>query len=293
MPLDAGVDLAVIAAQTPGFAGADLANAVNEAALLAARNGRERVRMGDFSEAIDRVVAGLEKKSRIVTDDEKRRVAYHEVGHALAGTLAGGDESVHKISIIPRGLAALGYTMQLPTEERYLMTRSAIDAKLVSLLGGRAAEEVVFGEVSTGAQNDLQKATDIARAMVVEYGMSDEVGPVSVSSERRPLFLHGREGPGGFSLGRDMGQKLSDTVDREVRRIVDEAREKAVKLLRENRSMLEKIAEQVLDKEMLEGELLATLLDEAKRQHRARMGSNGDGQPHAPESGKTGARAAE
>ncbi|MFW6031662.1 MAG: ATP-dependent zinc metalloprotease FtsH [Myxococcota bacterium] len=262
------VDLSVVAARTPGFAGADLANLSNEAALLAARRGHERVTLDDFSAAIDRVIAGLEKRSRIITDEERKRVAFHEVGHALAGTLSGAQDTVHKISIVPRGMAALGYTMQLPTEERYLMTQSAIHAKLVGLLGGRTAEELVFGEVSTGAQDDLRKATDIARAMVTEYGMSPAIGPVSVSSERRPLFLQGREGgSGGFSMGRDVGDSLSDAIDTEVRRIVDEARDRAMTLLRENREVLDDMAERLLDAEILEGDELRERLEVAKKNH--------------------------
>jgi cell division protease FtsH len=265
------VDTAVIAARTPGFAGADLANLANEAALLAARRGREHVTMEDFSAAIDRVVAGLEKKSRIITEEERRRVAYHEVGHALAGTLSGAGDLVHKISIVPRGIAALGYTMQLPSEERYLMTESDIRARLVGLLGGRAAEELVFGEGSTGAHDDLRKATDIARAMVTEYGMSEAVGPVSVGSDRRPTFLQGREGGGGgISFGREVGDKVADAVDGEVRRIVEAAREQAMKLLRANREALERIAERLLELEVLEGQELQALLEKAQRSHDAR-----------------------
>jgi cell division protease FtsH len=257
------VSLEVVAQRTPGFAGADLANLVNEAALMAARAGRERVTMDDFSSAVDRVIAGLERRSRIITDDEKRRVAYHEVGHALAGFLVGVGDRVHKISIVPRGMGALGYTMQLPTEERYLMTESAIRAKLVGLLGGRSAEEVVFGEASTGAQDDLRKATDIARAMVTEYGMSEAVGPVAVGSERRPLFLQGREGPGGVSFGRESSDRLADAVDREVRRLVEDARSEARRLLESHRPHLDRIAERLMEAEVLEGEELTRLLDSA------------------------------
>ena len=256
-----GVDLAVVAARTPGFAGADLANLVNEAALLAARREREEVGMGEFSDAIDRVVAGLEKKSRLIGDEERKRVATHEVGHAIAGFLAGGDEKVHKISIVPRGLSALGYTMQLPTEERYLMTESDIESKLVGLLGGRAAEELVFGESSTGAQNDLQKATEIARAMVVDYGMSDAVGAVSVGRGARPLFLGDmdpRALPGAH------GHKLSDTIDEEVRRIVEAARARARAILEEARPALDSIAARLLEAEVLEGEELHQMLLEAR-----------------------------
>jgi cell division protease FtsH len=266
--LDDDVDLHQIAMRTPGFAGADLANLVNEAALLAARRDKEKVTADELSEAIDRVVAGLEKKSRIITDKEKRRVAYHEVGHALAGLLAGGDDTVHKISIIPRGMSALGFTMTLPTEERYLMTETEIRSKLVGLLGGRAAEEVVFGEPSTGAQNDLAKATEIARAMVVDYGMNDAVGPVSIGSERKPIFLGG--GNGGVGFARNVGDELNDTIDQEVRSIVESARQRAIELLRANREALDEITKVLLDEEVLEGELLAKLLESAKSAHEQR-----------------------
>jgi cell division protease FtsH len=259
------VDLTIIAARTPGFAGADLANLVNEAALLAARREQAEVTRAEFSDAIDRVVAGLEKKNRLIGEEEKKRVAYHEVGHALTGYLAGGDDEIHKISIVPRGISALGYTMQLPTEERYLMTESDIRAKLVGLLGGRAAEEVVFGESSTGAQNDLQKATQIARAMVVDYGMSERVGPVSVARSSRPVFL----AEGEARLAGDTGQTLADTIDEEVRRIVEEARARATKLLRDHRAALERIAQRLLEKEVLEGPELAELLAATKRRDSA------------------------
>jgi cell division protease FtsH len=273
------VDLSEVAARTPGFAGADLANLVNEAALLAARRNKTAVGMTEFSDALDRVVAGLEKK-RVIGDDERRRVAYHEVGHALAGALAGSDDEIHKISIVPRGMAALGYTMTLPTEERYLMTEAAIRGKLVGLLGGRAAEEVVFGEPSTGAQNDLQKATDIARAMVMEYGMSDVVGPVTVRTEPRSAFLRGNDAGLGLSRGADVGSRLADAIDGEVRRIVEAARGEAVALLEAHRSHLEAIAERLLDAEQLEGEELRALIAAVRRDHRGRGGerpSQGDG----------------
>ncbi len=257
--LDPSVDLETIAARTPGFAGADLANLVNEAALLAAREDRETVKVEDFSNAVDRVIAGLEKKSRIISEDERRRVAYHEVGHALAGTLVGTDDRVHKISIIPRGMGALGYTMQLPTEERYLMTASQIEAKLVGLLGGRAAEELVFGEASTGAQDDLRKATDIARAMVVEYGLTEAIGPVSLGNER-PSFLGG--GAPGF--GPVMGEQLTNAIDAEIRRIVEGAKREASRLIGAHRPDLERITERLLELEVLEGEELDALLEEAR-----------------------------
>ncbi len=190
------------------------------------------------------------------------------MGHALAGLLASGDETIHKISIIPRGMAALGYTMQLPTEERYLMTRTDIEAKLVGLLGGRAAEELVFGEPSTGAQNDLQRATEIARAMIIDYGMSEKVGPVSISSERKPIFLGGRDG--GIGFARDVGQRLGDVIDDEVRAIVESARARAISLLRDNRDSLDRITAALIESEVLEGKVLEALLDRAREAQRQR-----------------------
>ena len=279
VPLEDDVDLEEIATRTPGFAGADLANLVNEAALLAARAGREKVTMEDFSKAIDRVVAGIEKKSRIVTEEERRRVAYHEVGHALCSVLAGADDRVHKISIVPRGMGALGFTMQLPTEDRYLMTQSAIRARLVGLLGGRAAERLVFGEVSTGAQDDLRKATDIARAMVAEYGMSERVGPLAVGAERRPVFLQGREGSGVAVPRGEVGDRLADVIDEEVRKILDEAEARADDYLRAARDDLEHIAARLLEVEVLEGAQLDELLDAAARRYaeRQRVDETGSG----------------
>ncbi|HWU39250.1 MAG TPA: ATP-dependent zinc metalloprotease FtsH, partial [Candidatus Acidoferrum sp.] len=189
-------DLKVLAARTPGFVGADLANLINEAALLAARKNKNQVEMADLEEAVDRVVAGLEKKARVMSPKEKERVAYHEAGHALVAASVPSGDPVHKISIIPRGIAALGYTLQLPTEDRYLLTRSELLDRLAIMLGGRTAEALTFGEVSTGAQNDLQRAADTARRMVKEYGMSPRLGAVAFEPERRPLFL-----PGGDGLG--------------------------------------------------------------------------------------------
>ncbi|HJL16163.1 MAG TPA: ATP-dependent zinc metalloprotease FtsH [Sandaracinaceae bacterium LLY-WYZ-13_1] len=255
------VDLETLAKRTPGFAGADLANLVNEAALLAARRDAEAVTMRDFSSAIDRVVAGLEKKNRLMEDSERERIAYHEVGHALCSVLSGSDERVHKISIVPRGVAALGYTMQLPDQEKYLMTEPEIRVRLRGLLGGRAAEEVVFGEPSTGAQNDLQKATEIARAMVTEYGMSQRLGPVHLSRERRPVFLGDRPGLGG---GAEHGEQVADAIDEEVREIVRNALEESKALLQRNRDSLETITRRLLEQEQLEGDELEQLLADAR-----------------------------
>jgi cell division protease FtsH len=258
------VKLATLAARTPGFAGADLASLVNEAALLSARRELEAVDMQAFSDALDRVIAGLEKKNRLISEPEKWRTAYHEVGHALAAVLSGSDDVVHKISIIPRGMA-LGFTMQLPDEERLSYTKGLLEAKLVGILGGRAAEEVMYGEPSTGAQNDLQKATAIARAMVVEHGMSDAVGPISVSRRRSP-FLGDQAG----SDGPDIGERLADAIDGEVRRLVEAALTRARTLLEQNRASLERIARRVFESESLEGDELTGLLAEAKAEHDAR-----------------------
>jgi cell division protease FtsH len=269
VPLADDVDLEAIAKITPGFAGADLRNLVNEAAILAAREDLDRVTQKCFRRAIDRVVAGLEKKNLLLTDEDKRRTAYHEVGHALSHLLAGGDDVVHKITIIPRG-RALGFTMSSPEREAYSYTEVALRAKLVGLLGGRAAEQVVYGNSSTGDQNDLQRATDLARAMVVDYGMSKEVGPVSVSARRGPMYLAGKDG-NPVAISREIGEQLADTIDREVRRFVDEALETATALLTKNRAALDHIADELVEAEVLEGELLETLMREAHEAHEAGM----------------------
>src|SRR5437588_11332121 len=211
------VELAVIAARTPGFAGADLANIVNEAALLAARKEKNAVEMADFEEAIDRVVAGLEKKSRVLSEKERDIVAHHEMGHALVATSVAHADPVHKVTIIPRGIAALGMTYQLPTEERFLMTRSELDDRIAVLLGGRVAEELVYGEVSTGAHNDLERASEIARLLVTKYGLSERLG-LATYGERTPLFLKGT-GMGGGE--RDFSDATARVIDEEVRAILD------------------------------------------------------------------------
>jgi cell division protease FtsH len=208
------VDLSVVAAKTPGFVGADLANIVNEAALLAARHGKDAVEMADFDEAIERVVAGLQKKSRVMNPKEKKTVAYHESGHALVAELIPGADPVSKISIIPRGVAALGYTQQLPTEDRYLMTRSELLARIYVLLGGRVAEELIFGDVSTGAQNDLQRATEIARTMVTQFGMSEAIGLVALEGPRTPMFL-----PVPMHNGKEYSDETARMIDEEIKKL--------------------------------------------------------------------------
>jgi cell division protease FtsH len=250
-----GVDLRVVAARTAGFAGADLANLVNEAALLAARKDKTAVEMKDFEEAIDRLIAGLEKK-RVMSDKERRIVAYHESGHAIVATVLPGLDPVHKISIVQRGFGALGYTMQLPLEDRYLLTREDLLSQLAVLLGGRSAEEIAFGKVSTGAQNDLQRATDIARAMVTEYGMSDLLGAVSYNGHQRPVFL---ENPFAQERG-NYSEETALKIDSEVKRILTDAHEIARRVLRERRGTLDTLALRLLEKEVIESEELLAIM---------------------------------
>jgi cell division protease FtsH len=244
------VDLTKIAVRTPGFAGADLANLVNEAALLAARNNRQAVMMADFNEAIERVIAGLEKKSRVLNETEKKIVAHHEVGHALVGALMPGAGKVEKISIVPRGVGALGYTLQLPEEDRFLMAEDEIRGRIATLLGGRSAEEVIFGKVSTGASDDIQKATDLAERTVTIYGMSDELGPVAFEKVQQQ-FIEGY-GPSR----RQISAKVTEEIDREVKEIVDNAHHVALAILNQNRDLLEALAQILLNQEVLEGEAL-------------------------------------
>jgi cell division protease FtsH len=252
------VDLRKIAARTPGFVGADLANIINEAALLAARNNKEIVESADFDEAIDRVVAGLQKKSRVMNAQEKEIVAFHESGHAIVAESVEHADPVHKISIIPRGIAALGYTQQLPTEDRYLLTRSELIDRLAVLLGGRVAEELVFNEISTGAQNDLQRASDIARSMVAEYGMSDRLGLVSYERPRQAMFL-----PESFSSGKTYSEAKAGQIDEEVARFIEEAHQRVRKILSERRTVLDDLARLLSRQESVQGEELRTMLSAA------------------------------
>lgn len=248
------VDLKVIAARTPGMVGADLANIVNEAALLAARKGKKVVEMEDFEEAIDRVIAGLAKKSRYLSPEEKKRIAYHEAGHAIVASVLTPKEKVHRVSIIPRGISALGYTLQLPEEERYLYTKEELLAKISVLFGGRVAEELVFQEISTGAQNDLEKATEIARAMVMDYGMSEILGPQTFR-KREALFL---DIP--FKERELISEKVALLIDEEIAKILKTCYDKAKAILEENREKLDTLVEKLLQKEVLEGEELAEIL---------------------------------
>jgi cell division protease FtsH len=249
------VDLRVVAARTAGFAGADLANLVNEAALLAARKDKTAVDMLDFDEAIDRLIAGLEKK-RVMSRKEREIVAYHESGHAIVATAIPDMDPVHKISIVQRGFGALGYTMQLPLEDRYLMQRKDLLAQLAVLLGGRTAEEIALGEISTGAQNDLQRATDIARAMVTEWGMSDSLGAINYDGHKRSKFLD-------IPIGPERGAYAEDTarlIDAEVKRIMTDAHTEARRILTDQRDSLERVTRRLLEIEVMEGDELRRIM---------------------------------
>lgn len=252
--LDPEVDLSIIATRTSGFAGADLANLVNEAALLAARQGRSAVKLADFAEAVERVVAGLEKKSRVLNEHEKKIVAYHEVGHALVGALTPGSGKVEKISIIPRGMAALGYTLQVPTEDRFLLSKEEIQAQIATLLGGRSAEEVIFGSITTGAANDLQRATELAEQMVTNYGMSNVLGPLAYQKKSNDFL------GGGMGNGRNLSANTAELIDQEIKGIVEGAHDRALAILHLNRSLLETISEKLLESEVIEGEVLQSYL---------------------------------
>jgi len=249
------VDLRKIAGRTPGFVGADLANLVNESALLAARKNKETVEASEFDEAIDRVVGGLEKKNRVMNAREKEIVTFHESGHAIVAESVEHADPVHKISIIPRGIAALGYTQQQPIEDRYLMTRTELLDRLAVLLGGRVAEELVFDEISTGAQNDLQRATDIARSMVTEYGMSERLGLVTYERARQPMFA-----PEGFASSKTYSEEKAAQIDEEIARFVDEAHQRVRKILTERRVVLDKLAQLLSEKESVQGEELRAML---------------------------------
>jgi cell division protease FtsH len=259
-PLAKGVDIDVLARRTPGFTGADLANLMNEAALLTARRGFKEIGMPQLEEAIDRVIAGPERKSRIMSEDEKRVIAYHEGGHALVGHALPNADPIHKVSIIARG-RALGWTLSLPTQDKYLTTRSALRDQLAMLLGGRTAEELIFQDPTTGAQNDIEKATQIARAMVTEYGMSDEIGPQQLGQKHGEVFL-----------GRDLGHQpnysdhVAAKIDAEVRQLIDEAHDEAREILHTHRKTLDRLAQALMEKETLDTpEVMEVLSDVPKR----------------------------
>lgn len=249
------VEVEKLAAMTPGMVGADLANLVNEAALLAVRRNKEQVGMAEFEEAVERLVAGLEKKNRLINPREREVVAYHEMGHAIVAQALPGTDPVQKITIIPRGIAALGYTMQVPTEDRFLMKKTELLNRIATLLGGRATEEIIFEDISTGAHNDLSKATDIARSMVKEYGMSDKVGQVYFARERQSRYLDIPTMQGAV----EYSEATAEMIDSEVRAIIQQQHDVALRILKDKRELLEKGASLLLEKETITGDEMKAL----------------------------------
>jgi cell division protease FtsH len=250
------VDLHVLAARTPGMAGADLANIINEAALLAARKGKDAVDMADLDEAIDRVIGGLERKSRVLSEKERDIVAHHEIGHALVASSVPHADPVHKVTIIPRGVGALGATYQLPLEDRYLLTKSELEDRIAVLLGGRAAEEVVYGEISTGAHNDLERATEMARLMIVQYGMSEKLGPMTFGGGAQSMFLKGA----GLPQDREYSDETALAIDNETRAIIDKIYDRVRDLVSTRKTVLMAAAAELKQRETLEGDRLRELL---------------------------------
>jgi cell division protease FtsH len=262
-PFDETVALDTVAKRTPGFTGADLANVINESALLAARWGKKAIGMREVDEAIDRVMAGPERKSRIMSDREKRVIAYHESGHALAAHVLPNTDPVHKISVIARG-RALGYTLTLPEEDKFLMTREELSDELAMLLGGRVAEELIVGDITTGAANDIERATKIARQMVTEYGMSDTIGPLTLGQKQHEVFL-GRD----FTTQPDYSEQVAFEIDNEVRRMIDQAHDEALEILQEHRQKLDQMAALLIERETIDKEDVERLLtDVPKRAQR-------------------------
>ncbi|MGC8842540.1 MAG: ATP-dependent metallopeptidase FtsH/Yme1/Tma family protein, partial [bacterium] len=264
-PLAEDVDLELIARRTPGFTGADLANLFNEAALLAARQNKDKITMAELEEAIERVVAGPQRKSRVISDKEKRLVAYHEVGHALVAKMLPNANPVHKISILPRGMA-LGYTLQFPEQDKYIITKSELMDELAALLAGRAAEELIFGETTTGAQNDLQRATDIARRMVCELGMSERIGPITLGRRHGNPFL-GRD----IFEDRNYSDEVARLIDEEVKNIIEMNYKRAKEILQQNRDKIEKLVSVLLQKETLEREEIEELLSDGENPQRSQL----------------------
>ncbi len=275
------VDIDVIARRTPGFVGADLANLVNEAALLSARRDKEKLEMPEFEEAIDRVMAGPERKSRVISAKEREIIAYHEAGHALVAAKTEGADPVHKISIIPRGHMALGYTLQLPEEDRFLISKQELSGRICVLLGGRVAEMIRYGDVTTGASNDLERATQIARQMVTQFGMSEKLGLVTLGRKQHEIFL-------GHDIveDRNYSEEIAHLIDVEIRSIIDSCMDKAREILTENRERLELITKKLLEAEVLEGDELDDLLGYPKKEQTppARE-EKGDGEEPAENAG--------
>ncbi|MEO8655568.1 MAG: cell division protein FtsH, partial [Ramlibacter sp.] len=256
--LDPRVDLDDVASRTPGFSGADLANLVNEATLAATRRKADSVTLADFTAAVERIVAGLERRNRLLNPAERRTVAFHEMGHALVALAQKGSDPVHKVSIIPRGIGALGYTIQRPTEDRYLMTQPELERKVAVLLGGRAAEKLVFGVVSSGAADDLAKATDIARDMVTRYGMDEDLGYIALDPQRNQMM----EPPPGLAIARQVSEATLQQVDQAIRAIVMAGFASATATLERNRAVLDRGAQALLEKETLDEAAVRALAQE-------------------------------
>ena len=265
------VDVSILARRTPGMVGADLANLVNEAALLSARHNKDKIGMEELEEGIERVMAGPERKSRLINDHEKKIIAYHETGHAIVAKVLPGSDPVHKISIIPRGHAALGYTLQLPEEDRFLMSKSELMNRIAILLSGRVSEEIVFNDVTSGAANDLERATQTARQMVTQLGMSDKLGLVKLGNKREEIFL-GRD----ISEDRNYSEEIAFAIDKEVKAIIDSCYETAKEILTEHRKLLDKIAGVLLEREVLDAEEFAKLMSEDSE-------SESESKPEVPE----------
>ena len=282
-PLTEDIDLEVLARRTPGFTGADLANLVNEAALLAARHGKKKIDMNELDEAIERVISGPERKSRIISDEEKKVIAYHEAGHALVGHLLPNTDPVHKISIIARG-QALGYTLSLPAEDRFLTSRQQMLDTLAMMLGGRVAEETAIGDVTTGASNDIERATKMAKQMVTRFGMSEKLGPQTFGDANHEVFL-GRD----FSANADYSPEIAYEIDKEVARLIDDAYDKARSILTDRRVQLDLMAEVLIDRETVDKEELEALLenkwDEYLKKEAAEKAANPEpeAEPEEPE----------
>lgn len=270
-PFEENVDMEVIARGTPGFSGADLANLINEGALLAARDGKAKIGMKDLEEAKEKVIAGPERKSRLISNKEKEVIAMHEAGHAVVAKLLPRTDPVHKISILPRGMA-LGYTMQLPTEDRYLISKLELLDHIAVMLGGRAAEEIIFSDITTGAHNDMERATETARRMVTEYGMSDKIGPLTLGKKHKQVFL-GRD----ISEDRNYGEEVASIIDSEIKGIISECYRKAEKILMENKEKLQSIARVLIEKETLEGEELDKILNNYNEQNQNNGNNKCDG----------------
>jgi len=287
VPLDSSVDLQAIARSTPGLSGADLANLVNEAALLAARKNRNKVTMADFEEAKDRIMMGMERKSVLISEEEKKITAYHESGHVLVGKLIPGTDPVHKVTIIPRG-RALGVTAYLPLDERHTYSYDYLQGMLAQLLGGRAAEKLVFKQLTTGAGNDIERATDLARKMVCEWGMNEKIGPVTFGKKEQEIFL-GRE----IAQHRDYSEKTAEEIDREVMRIVKSAEERAEKLLQDNIDKLHALAKALLEFEILDGEQIDAILRGEKIERPAFAAKDEDAEPETKSKQESSAQARE